>query len=182
MAAVPIRAVLDANVLYPSTLRDTLLRAAEAGFFQICWSEEILGETTRSLIRSGRLTERKAAHLLDQMKKAFPDAMVTGHGAIIPALKNQEKDRHVAAAAVRAGARLVVTGNLRDFRNLPEGLVAQSPDDFLRGLFALDEDGMVELLKAQAGAMKKPPVSLSELLTALSKRAPDFVRAVRAHL
>jgi len=38
------------------------------------------------------------------------------------------------------------------------------------------------LLKAQAGAMKKPPVSLSELLTALSKRAPDFVRAVRAHL
>jgi len=35
-------AVLDANVLYPFTLRDTLLRAAAAGLFQAQWSDKIL--------------------------------------------------------------------------------------------------------------------------------------------
>ena len=35
MLAAPFKVVVDANVLYPFTLRDTLLRAASEGFFQI---------------------------------------------------------------------------------------------------------------------------------------------------
>ncbi len=38
MLPAPFKVVLDANVLYPFTLRDTLLRAAAAGFFQAYWS------------------------------------------------------------------------------------------------------------------------------------------------
>jgi hypothetical protein len=38
----PFRVVLDANVLYPFTLRDTLLRAAEQARYQLDWSAEIL--------------------------------------------------------------------------------------------------------------------------------------------
>ena len=34
MIAAPFRVVLDANVLFPFTLRDTLLRAAAKGYFQ----------------------------------------------------------------------------------------------------------------------------------------------------
>jgi hypothetical protein len=33
MIPAPFRVVLDANVLYPFSLRDTLLRAAAAGMF-----------------------------------------------------------------------------------------------------------------------------------------------------
>ena len=32
--------VLDANVPYPLTLRDTVLRAAAAGFYQLRWSKD----------------------------------------------------------------------------------------------------------------------------------------------
>jgi hypothetical protein len=39
-------AVLDASVLYPLPLRDTLLRVAEAGLYEPCWSERILEEAT----------------------------------------------------------------------------------------------------------------------------------------
>ena len=49
-------ALLDANVLFPFTLRDTLLRAAAAGLFQVRWSDEILTETTRNLVAKGRAT------------------------------------------------------------------------------------------------------------------------------
>lgn len=47
MHAAPLRVVLDANVLFPFTLRDTLLRVAAKGYFQVYWSEQILDETTR---------------------------------------------------------------------------------------------------------------------------------------
>ena len=35
MFPAPSRVVLDANVLFPFSLRDTLLRAAERGLFQL---------------------------------------------------------------------------------------------------------------------------------------------------
>jgi hypothetical protein len=46
-------------------------------------------------------------------------------------MKNHEKDRHVAAAAVKASAQVITTSNLKDFGELPEGIEAQSPDVFL---------------------------------------------------
>jgi hypothetical protein len=48
MVPVTFRVVLDANVLFPFSLRDTLLRAAAAGYFQVYWSTEILDETSRN--------------------------------------------------------------------------------------------------------------------------------------
>jgi predicted nucleic acid-binding protein len=47
---------------------------------------------------------------------------VTGHEPLIAAMKNDEKDRHVVAAAVKAGAQVIVTSNLKHFRELPEGI------------------------------------------------------------
>lgn len=49
-----IRAVLDADVLYPPPLRDTLLSAAFEGCFQPLWSAEILDEAIRNLLADQR--------------------------------------------------------------------------------------------------------------------------------
>lgn len=38
------RVLVDANVLFPLALCDTLLRAADAGLYQLYWSDRILGE------------------------------------------------------------------------------------------------------------------------------------------
>ncbi|MDT3397135.1 hypothetical protein RKE29_10835 [Streptomyces sp. B1866] len=42
-------AVYDANVLYPSTLRDVLIRLAQMGLVQAKWTDQILDEIFRSL-------------------------------------------------------------------------------------------------------------------------------------
>ena len=44
-------AVYDANVLYPNTLRDLLIRLARAGLVQARWSEQILDEAFAALCR-----------------------------------------------------------------------------------------------------------------------------------
>jgi hypothetical protein len=62
MNPAPFRVVLDANVLYPFTLRDTLLRAAAANFFQVYWSEQILDEATRNLVSDAIMEEKQARH------------------------------------------------------------------------------------------------------------------------
>ena len=181
MISAPFRVLLDANVLFPFTLRDTLLRAAAAGLFQLYWSDEILEETRRNLVEAKVTSADQAARLVATMKRAFPEANVTGYEALVGAMKNDEKDRHVAAAAVKAGAQVIVTNNLKDFRELPEGIEAQSADHFLGNLFDLDPDAMVEIVKEQAVALKRPPRSFDEIVNGLEKLVPSFAQAVRKH-
>ncbi|HHH29989.1 MAG TPA: PIN domain-containing protein [Polyangiaceae bacterium] len=180
MVPASFRVILDANVLFPFTVRDTLLRAAAMGMYEAHWSEEILAEATRNLIGTGRMNEEQAAHLLAAIRNAFPEALVRNHESLVASMPNDEKDRHVAAAAVKAGAQVIVTSNLKDFKTLPDGIEAQSPDDFLLNLFDLAPDDMLELLERQAAALKSPPVALDELLTGLGKAVPRFEEAVRA--
>lgn len=171
--------VVDANVLFPLTLRDTVLRAAASGFFQLRWSKDILDEMERNLVSTGTTTTDKAARLRAQMERFFPDAMVAAYEPLIEAMRNDVKDRHVVAAAVKAGAQVITTSNLKDFKPLPEGLEAQSPDEFLCNLLDLDPDGFVEMLREQATDLQKPPVTFEELLDRLARVVPEMVAAVR---
>jgi PIN domain len=98
-------AVLDACVLFPMVLRDTLLRSAEKSLYRAHWSAEILEETTRNLIQTGRIDEAGARRLVSAMATAFPDADVSGYEFLIPSMINDLKDRHVAAAAVATRLR-----------------------------------------------------------------------------
>lgn len=59
----------------------------------------------RNLVATGTMPADKAARLRAQMEKYFPEAAVTGYEPLIAAMQNNPKDRHVAAAAVKAGAQ-----------------------------------------------------------------------------
>src|SRR5919202_4811570 len=110
-----LRAVLDASVLFPAAVRDTLLRAAASGLYQLYWSDEILDEVRRNLVASGRATPEQAQRLGDVMQGAFPEASVPGYEVLIDHMANDPKDRHVLAAAVVSQAQIIVTDNLRHF-------------------------------------------------------------------
>ena len=181
MIPAPFKVLLDANVLYPFTLRDTLLRAAAAGLYQAFWSAEILNEATRNLVANGVMAGAQAERLRAVIERAFPEALVIGYQPLVDAMPNEPADRHVTAAAVKSGAQVIVTSNLKHFQQLPDAIEAQSPDHFLCNLFDLDPDGMLDLLREQASALKNPPTSLDALLDALARTAPDFVVAVRTH-
>lgn len=182
MLSAPFKVVLDANVLYPFTLRDTLLRAAAAELFQVHWSDEILDEATRNLISDGVITADQSVRLRAAMNSAFPEAEVREYAPLVEGLLNDEKDRHVVAAAVKVGAQVIVTMNLRDFEPLPDGIEAQHPDAFLSNLFDLAPTTLCELVSQQAADLRRPPRTLDDVLIILAKVAPEFVDELREQL
>ncbi len=163
--------VLDACVLFPKPLGDTLLRIAEEELYRLHLSQEILNETTCNLVQKNRMSEDKAIRYQQQIKQYFPESIVEGYESLIPSMTNEIKDRHVLAAAVKSKANVIVTFNLKDFppESLqPWGIKAQHPDEFLLELFS--DFGMniaVEIVRQQAADLKKPPMTIKELIVLL---------------
>jgi len=109
-------AVLDACVLVPMPVADTLLRLAEPpALYEARWTEQILAEVTRTLaVRFGKSREQ-ALYRAAAMRQFFPASLVENYQDLIADMKNQAKDRHVLAAAVCGHVDAIVTSNLRDF-------------------------------------------------------------------
>jgi hypothetical protein len=171
--------VLDACVLFPAPLRDTLLRAAEAGLYRPRWSAEILEEVRRNLLDQGGLTEQQTQRLIGAMRTHFPDAEVANYARHLDRLTNHPKDRHVLAAAIEADAPLIVTDNLRHVRRAalaPHRVEAQSPDHFLVDLFDERPALLLQIVTQQAAALRNPTTTVAELLDRLERSVPRFAR------
>jgi len=165
--------LLDACVVFPMYLRDTLLSIAEAGLYIPYWSQKILDEATIKLVTKGIKTVEQARDFEAIIKQAFPEAMVEVPVWLVDTMTNDPKDRHVLAAAVTAKVDVIVTNNLKDFKaqDLPIGLKAQSPDDFLSDLFDDYPDEMVQIVRRQSNKYKKRKLTFAELLDFLGEKA-----------
>ena len=183
---MPLRkVVLDANVIIPAALRDTLLRAAEEELYDVYWSEAILDEVQRNLVENGMTTAQGAESLMLTLRAFFPNALVTGYEVLIPILTNHPKDRHVLAAAITINAAAIVTSNRKDFpaRALrPFGVVALSPDAFLTDLFHTFPEDMARIVTDQALQLRAPLNTVTNTLNKLILHAPTFATLVRERL
>lgn len=164
--------VYDACVLYPAPLRDLLIRIAQKGAVRVRWTDLILDECFRSILaQRPDLTPASLARTRELMVDAVADCMVTGHEPLVEALHLPDpEDRHVLAAAIRAGAQAIVTLNLRDFpaHSLGEYEVeAIHPDDFVLDLLDLSPAAVVGAVQEQARALKNPPRTLGDVLDTL---------------
>lgn len=171
--------VLDACVLVNFSLCDTLLRLAEPPrLFEPKWSEEILSETIRALELKLAWPPALATHFKSELRAHFSDAWLHGHEHLIPTMTNDEKDRHVAAAAVHGQAQWIVTLNLRHFRREhlePWGVTGIHPEDFLISLLRQEQNLVTAKLKQQAADRNR---SLAQLVDILSATVPEFASLV----
>lgn len=178
--------VIDANVLMQAAVRDTLLRLAEQRLFLCRWSEDIIAEVHHNLIAKMNLPADKVDYLLGELHAYFPDAWVdAGYKILIPAMPNDEKDRHIVAAAVRCGAEVILTYNLKHFPDeqlKPLGIAAKTPDEYLVDLYGINPELIVHTLHQQGAELKKP-LSIQEVLESLQTcRCVAFVELIRKAL
>ena len=105
--------VYDATVLYPSLLRDVLIRVAGSGVFRARWTERILDEVFFNLPRNRPdLDPKKLSRTRRLMCLAVEDCLVTGYEELIDDLWLPDpNDRHVLAAAISCGAQGQVLGS-----------------------------------------------------------------------
>ena len=169
---MPFIVVYDACVLHPAPLRDLVIRIANTGVVRARWSARILDECFRSILaQRPDLKPEALARTRELMNQAVPDCLVEGFEAVIDGLTLPDpEDRHVLAAAIRAGAQAIVTTNLRDFPAEalgPYHIEAKHPDDFVIETIDLAPALVVQVLTEQAGALKNPPRTVPDLLRTL---------------
>ncbi len=165
-------AILDACVLYPPALRDVLMWLATVNAYEPRWTEEIHAEWMRSVLqdRPDVTLEQmeRTRRLMDQVNEK---CLVADYEAHLPALTlPDEDDRHVLAAAIHAGAAVIVTFNLRHFpaRALaPYGIRAIHPDLFLERIFLNNQPRFLLGIQKHRASLKNPPKTEEEYLASL---------------
>lgn len=164
--------VYDACVLQPAPLRDFLIRLATTGLFAAKWTDRIHQEWMGNLLAKRPELEDQLPRTRELMDQAVPDCLVEGYEPLIASLELPDPDdRHVLAAAIRSGAQLIVTINLRDFpeANLANwDIEAVHPDDFVQQQMDLHKGTVVEVAKQHRGSLGNPPKSVGEYLQTLS--------------
>jgi hypothetical protein len=168
----PIIAVLDACVIYPAPLRDLLMYLAVKDVYRARWTDTIHEEWIRSVLANRPdLNRAQLERTRELMNRHARDSLVTGCEGWIESLRLPDpNDRHVLAAAIHAGADVIVTFNLSDFPAdslAGFGIAARHPDDFCCGLTDRTLDDVLDSARLQRASLRNPPKTAEEYLGTL---------------
>jgi len=172
-------AVLDACVLVPMALCDLLLRLAEEpALYRPLWSEEILVEVAKALRTDLGRSAKDVAWRIEQMRRAFPEAMVSVPPGLLKAVEclPDENDRHVLATAIMARANAIVTQNTKHFpadRLSEFGVLCQTADDFLIHQFHLSPQMVLDKLDDQGAGIGQ---NRKYVISRLGRCVPEFCK------
>ncbi len=150
------------------------------------WSDRILDEVFWSIARDRPdLDPARLARTRQRMCAAVLDCLVEDYAEIETAVSLPDgDDRHVVAAAVRAGASIIVTFNPRDFPTAElarHGLLALHPDSFAQELLADSPAVVLDVLAGQAADLKNPRRTALDVISALERCGlARFAAAIRA--
>lgn len=174
-------AVLDANTLYPTLVRDLLLSLAQMGLYHARWTTDIESEWTRNLQADRPELAPRLAALVGLMRDAIPDCLVENHRPFLEAIHLPDHDdRHVVAAAVASHADAIVTFNLKHFPAEAVslyGIEVLHPDNFITRQLQRQPDAALKAIKAMRARWRNPPRSADEMMAALEKRGLSMTAA-----
>lgn len=178
-----MRLLLDTCVIYPTVMREVLLRVAKTGAFEPLWSERILEEWARAARKIGPTGEMQARAEAALMRADWPKAEVRWKPSLEARLWLPDAaDTHVLAAAISGSADSIVTLNAKDFpRNIlaEEGLERIDPDALLRQLWERQPEAVAavcEDVRAEAERLSGQAWEMRRLLK--KARLPKLAKAV----
>jgi predicted nucleic acid-binding protein len=183
----PPVAIYDACVLYPIHLRNLLVQCAVDRLVEARWSDGIHDEWIGNLAANDPSVSIDRLNVTRHLMNAvLPHATVSDYEHHIPAINlPDDDDRHVVAAAIVAGASLIITWNQRDFpanELARHQLRKQTPDAFLMNLYAAVPDVVVAATANARQNLRKSKISAAEFLKALERqKLRKFAAAMNAH-
>lgn len=172
-------------MLYPAPLRDFLMWLALTDLFRARWTNEIHEEWMQSVLKNrSDLKREQLERTRDMMNSHVRDCLVTGHESLIETITLPDPgDRHVVAAAIKSGASLIVTFNLKDFPTsalAPLDIEAQHPDEFIAHQIDLHVAKIIEAAANHRRSLQNPPKTADEYLdTLLNQGLVETVKELR---
>ncbi len=178
--------VLDACVLYPAPLRDLLMELAVRDMFFAKWTAEIHEEWISAIVAERPDLAKPLKRTRELMDSHVRDCLVTNYETLIDSLHLPDPDdRHVLAAAIRCGADMIVTKNLKDFPSSELSkydIEAQHPDEFLVNQFGLAQPKFLAAVKQHRARLRNPPKSAPDYLdTLLAQELPKTESILREY-
>ena len=186
--------VVDACVLVRVLPRNIILSLAEAGLFRPRWSETILEEMERALRDKIYKGKDNAAELAATQRArisiTFDEALAHDYKACLPVdIKlPDDNDRHVIAAAIKVGASVIVTDNVKDFPIdvlAPLDIEVKTADGFIADTLDLPEGHReaVAAIRKMRERLKRPEITAKELLLRMEGNGLlDSANVLRDHV
>lgn len=190
--------VIDACSLVGVLRRNILLSLAEAEFFRVRWSQEILDETEVAIAKiitkksgDASVGEKRGKLAVLAMDAAFDEAKVENyqHLLVLGESMPDPKDAHVLAVAIHTRASMIVTENLKDFPSnilQPHHVEAKSADEFIADTIELDKGRALSAISKMRLRFDRPDINPSDLLSQMEKNGliatTDALKDFKEHL
>jgi predicted nucleic acid-binding protein len=183
------RVFVDTNVLFPFSVMDLMLGLTEDAVHEILWTERLLAEWERVIVRRGRRSAESAAAITAAIRDFFDEGRVAeeDYVGLIPEMPGRDPDdKHHMAAAVAGNASVIVTRNRADFpaADLARyGIQVMDPDEYLCELIVELPNEVVETIVRTAGQKRRPPMTPYDIADSLSGAGvTNFAVHLRNHL
>jgi predicted nucleic acid-binding protein len=163
------RVFVDTNVLFPFSLMDLNLALTEDGVHELLWTDFLLAEWERVIVREQKRSSESAAKIVSAIREFFPEGRVAEEAYVhlVAELASLDPDdRHHMAAAVAGNASVIVTWNRADF---PADVLARrgvrvlDPDEYLCELIVELPNEVVDTVIRLAGEKRRPPLTAYDL-------------------
>ncbi|WP_205915403.1 PIN domain-containing protein, partial [Prescottella equi] len=182
--------LVDANILYSRTLRDWLALLyldASSDMFEVKWTDDIMVEFQYNLRKKNPfLDDAQVGGIRRRLESTFgEDSRISGY-TVDPAGNYPDVgDAHVHCAAVHGSVDLLLTNNVKHFREIDDlPYEIYTADEF----FELVDDSAPHVVRTVAANqlayhLRKNSNSSTSLPDMLKKAdAPAFAERVRKHL
>ncbi len=185
--ARPDRVFVDANELFPFSVMDLVLSLAEDLLIDFVWTDELLDEWERVIVREGRRAPETARSVTEAVRRFFGSTRIgpeTYRSLISTVPGPDPDDRAHTAACAFGGARVLLTRNVRDFPIdflAGHGVAVCSADTYLAGLLRRRPAAFVETLERMAAEKLRPPMSPCDVADGLARAGATRVAAALRH-
>jgi hypothetical protein len=180
---------VDANELFPFSVMDLVLALAEDLLIDFAWTDELLAEWERVIVREGRRTPETALSVSAAVRSFFASSRIDPSAyrtQITNVPGHDPDDRAHTAACVFGGVTALLTRNRRDFPEeflAEHGVTVSSADDYLTGLVRRRPTAFLDVVRRLAVEKHRPPLTPCDLADGLGRGgAPRIAAALRTRL
>jgi len=183
------RVFIDTNVLFPFSVMDLMLALSEDGIHDVMWTDDLLDEWERVIVRRGRRSPDAAAAITTAIREFFSDTQIPAESYrnLIAEVDGPDPDDNVHMAAAVAGqVETLVTWNDEDFdcdfmKN--HAVTVVNPDVYLCSLYREFPTEVLETITRLAASKRRPPMMPSDIVDALEAAGvSEFASQIRPHL